>query len=201
MAAVRRHLAWRDISPNKFYQTVVTRLDMMEADGHIKTVRRDPGPRGSRRAEAATCSVGRTRSHLRALPALAGAGEAHHQRGFELTTASTSRSRPTIPGGPRQDHTGLHLDECVLVGRPRSPDPETYRAAARHGDAAGVDADRHQYRLPAARVAYDRWRGTSARRQGAGHPGAVAKLNPATSAGRDRRRDGRGPACGGRGLF
>lgn len=48
MAAVRRHLAWRDISPNKFYQTVVTRLDMMEADGRIKTVRRDPGPRGSR---------------------------------------------------------------------------------------------------------------------------------------------------------
>ena len=49
MATVRRHPAWCDVSPDKkLYQTIVTRLDMLEAKGRIKTVRRDPGPRGSR---------------------------------------------------------------------------------------------------------------------------------------------------------
>jgi hypothetical protein len=49
MVSLNRHPAWRDVSSSSLYQTIITRLDTLEEEGRIVTVRRDKGPRGSMR--------------------------------------------------------------------------------------------------------------------------------------------------------
>jgi len=50
MKAVRQHplWKWRTGDPTKFRQAVYDRLNMLEDAERIVTVRRDPGPRGSK---------------------------------------------------------------------------------------------------------------------------------------------------------